>query len=68
VSNTIIKAHCTYRDAYVREGLVAIMKVKFLHSHRINVSEAWRWLKRHPEVNETFIGYFNNGLFSNIQA
>jgi hypothetical protein len=54
-----------YRDTYIRVGLVAIIKVTFLHSHRINVAEAWNWLKRHPEIKEIFIRYFNNGMLCN---
>lgn len=64
--NVRIKRDTKYtrcRDPYVKEGLRAILRIKFQHSHHINVAEAWGWLKRKDETRQTFIKYFNNGKF-----
>lgn len=53
--------HVRYRDEYAQQGYLGILRINFMHSHAINNSEAFRWLKRSHEMKEIFINYFNQG-------
>lgn len=52
-----------YRDPFIKEGLCAIIKINFHHSHKINVAEAWNWLPRFDTTKQNFIDYFATGKF-----
>lgn len=40
------------------------LQIKFHHSHRVNVAEAYSYLRIAPNIRETFFQYFNEGMTS----
>lgn len=50
-----------YHDPHVKDGLTAVVKISFVHSHSINDADSWSWLRRSKETRDIFINYFEKG-------